>query len=61
MSKRTTVKMPTCISCGHNIVVDEKAVKFSCPSCGEILMWRCERCRLFGRTYKCPKCGFTGP
>ena len=39
----------------------EKAVKFPCPSCGEFTMWRCERCRVFGRSYKCPKCGFTGP
>ena len=53
--------MPACIWCGHTIIPTEEAVKFSCPSCGEFVIWRCEKCRLFGRSYKCPKCGFLGP
>ncbi|MDH5771045.1 MAG: zinc finger domain-containing protein [Candidatus Bathyarchaeota archaeon] len=53
--------MPKCLSCGHVISPDEKSVNFLCPSCGELVIWRCEKCRLFGRLYKCPKCGFTGP
>ncbi|MCW3987656.1 MAG: zinc finger domain-containing protein [Candidatus Bathyarchaeota archaeon] len=53
--------MPVCIWCGHSIMPREKAVKFSCPSCREFTMWRCEKCRNFGRPYKCAKCGFTGP
>ncbi|MCJ7770091.1 zinc finger domain-containing protein [Candidatus Bathyarchaeota archaeon] len=53
--------MPTCIWCGHVIAPGEKAVKFPCPSCGEFELWRCEKCRDFGRSYKCPKCGFQGP
>ncbi|MEM2094798.1 MAG: zinc finger domain-containing protein [Candidatus Bathyarchaeia archaeon] len=53
--------MPNCIWCGHIIMPKEKAVKFHCPSCGEFLLWRCERCRTLARPYKCPKCGFVGP
>jgi len=55
------VKMPVCNWCGRVILPDESAVKFPCPSCGEIVVWRCDKCRTFGRPYKCPKCGFTGP
>ncbi|MDH4221712.1 MAG: zinc finger domain-containing protein, partial [Candidatus Bathyarchaeota archaeon] len=32
-----------------------------CPNCGEIDIWRCSKCRKFGRPYRCPKCGFAGP
>jgi len=53
--------MSVCISCGKKVTPEEKAVKFSCPECGGITIWRCEKCRLFGREYHCPKCGFTGP
>jgi predicted RNA-binding Zn-ribbon protein involved in translation (DUF1610 family) len=55
------INMPVCIWCRHIIVPGENAVKFPCPDCGEVVIWRCEKCRLFGRPYKCPKCGFTGP
>jgi|APFre7841882590_1041340.scaffolds.fasta_scaffold11755_3 predicted RNA-binding Zn-ribbon protein involved in translation (DUF1610 family) len=61
LSEAKTVKMPTCNWCGRMILPAEAAVKFPCPSCGEVVVWRCEKCRLFGRPYKCPKCGFTGP
>ncbi|MFH0897689.1 MAG: zinc finger domain-containing protein [Candidatus Bathyarchaeota archaeon] len=53
--------MPVCIWCCHIIMPQEKSVKFACPACGEFVLWRCEKCRDFGRPYKCPKCGFTGP
>jgi len=53
--------MPSCISCGKKIAPGEKAVKFQCPACGNVTIWRCERCRLFGREYTCPGCGFKGP
>ncbi|MCJ7761138.1 zinc finger domain-containing protein [Candidatus Bathyarchaeota archaeon] len=43
------------------IVPGESSVSFGCPSCGDVIIWRCEKCRLFGRDYKCPKCGSTGP
>jgi predicted RNA-binding Zn-ribbon protein involved in translation (DUF1610 family) len=55
------VQMPICIWCGRTVTPGENAVKLPCPSCGEFEIWRCERCRLFGRSYKCPKCGFVGP
>ncbi|MDP2899854.1 MAG: zinc finger domain-containing protein [Candidatus Bathyarchaeota archaeon] len=53
--------MSTCISCGRKVSPGEKAVKMSCPNCGAVTIWRCEKCRLFGRNYRCPACGFQGP
>ncbi|MBX5326279.1 MAG: zinc finger domain-containing protein [Candidatus Bathyarchaeia archaeon] len=60
-SVETVLNMPTCTSCNRVISPGQEATKFSCPSCGEIVIWRCNRCRKFGRPYQCPKCGFTGP
>ncbi|MCF2139277.1 MAG: zinc finger domain-containing protein [Candidatus Lokiarchaeota archaeon] len=51
----------SCTSCGKMIQPNENAVHFACPNCGDVLLWRCERCRRFARPYKCPKCGFEGP
>ncbi|HEX9429355.1 MAG TPA: zinc finger domain-containing protein [Candidatus Bathyarchaeia archaeon] len=53
--------MPSCNWCGRMILPREGAVKFPCPQCGETTIWRCEKCRGFGRPYKCQKCGFSGP
>ncbi|MFQ6084720.1 MAG: zinc finger domain-containing protein [Candidatus Bathyarchaeia archaeon] len=53
--------MPNCTSCNKPIKPWEKSVRFSCPNCGEVTIRRCERCRLFSRGYRCPKCGFRGP
>ena len=50
-----------CTGCGRIIASTESAVRFNCPNCGEYEVWRCERCRKFGRTYLCPKCDFVGP
>ncbi|MHA1673768.1 MAG: zinc finger domain-containing protein [Promethearchaeota archaeon] len=50
-----------CTSCGRLIQPNENAVHFICPSCGDVFIWRCERCRRFARKYKCPKCNFEGP
>ncbi|WP_309492133.1 zinc finger domain-containing protein [Candidatus Hecatella orcuttiae] len=55
------LKVPTCIWCGKTIIPTEYFVKFPCPNCGGVTITRCERCRKFGRPYKCPKCGFVGP
>ncbi len=55
------LKLPICISCKSPIVPGEKGVNFPCPNCGEIIMWRCKRCRSIANAYKCPKCGFVGP
>ncbi|RLI30522.1 RNA-binding protein [Candidatus Bathyarchaeota archaeon] len=55
------VKVPICTSCGRTIIPMERYVRFSCPNCGQITIIRCEKCRKFGRPYKCAKCGFVGP
>ena len=55
------LRLPTCTSCGKLIPPYERGVKFRCPNCGEIIIWRCEKCRKQGNTYMCPKCGFEGP
>lgn len=55
-----SVKPPTCSS-GKVINPAEKAVSFYCPNCGVFLVWRCEKDRIQGATYKCPNCGFEGP
>jgi predicted RNA-binding Zn-ribbon protein involved in translation (DUF1610 family) len=59
--KALTITLATCTSCGKPIPPRAEATKFPCPDCGEIIIRRCVRCRKFGRPYKCPKCGFTGP
>ena len=55
------MKLPVCTSCNRIIPPGTNAMKFPCPNCGEMLIWRCEKCRALARTYKCPKCGFEGP
>ncbi|MGB9959195.1 MAG: zinc finger domain-containing protein [Candidatus Bathyarchaeales archaeon] len=59
--KASTLTLVTCTNCGKPIPPGAEATKFLCPNCGEIMIRRCAKCRKFGRTYKCPKCGFTGP
>ncbi|MCK4933183.1 DUF1610 domain-containing protein [Candidatus Bathyarchaeota archaeon] len=58
---RTMIQTPICTSCNRTIPPGTDATKLNCPSCGEITIWRCQKCRQFGRQYKCPKCGFMGP
>ncbi|MBI2183925.1 MAG: DUF1610 domain-containing protein [Thaumarchaeota archaeon] len=55
------LQFPACTSCNRPITPGEKAVKFYCPECGEVLIWRCEKCRKFSRSFKCINCGFEGP
>ncbi|CEG11555.1 conserved hypothetical protein [groundwater metagenome] len=51
-----------CTSCGKEVT---KYVEFKCPKCeeseGAYKIVRCDACRVLGRKYVCPKCGFTGP
>ncbi|RJS85302.1 DUF1610 domain-containing protein [Candidatus Bathyarchaeota archaeon] len=61
MSESRKLRMPVCTSCNRIIPPDTNATKFPCPNCGQIIIWRCEKCRQFGRQYRCPNCGFTGP
>jgi predicted RNA-binding Zn-ribbon protein involved in translation (DUF1610 family) len=59
MSER--LSLVTCTSCGKPIPPGSESTKFLCPNCGEIQIKRDGKCRKFGRLYKCPKCGFSGP
>lgn len=52
---------PICSSCGRLISPYEKGVKFYCPNCGAVLLWRCRKCRELSLPYRCPNCGFEGP
>lgn len=61
MQNAGLLTLPTCTSCNRVISPDEKAVKFPCPSCNRITIWRCEVCRELSRTYVCSLCGFEGP
>ncbi|MBO3799547.1 MAG: zinc finger domain-containing protein [Thermoproteota archaeon] len=53
--------MVVCMSCNRPIDPYESYVKFTCFNCGEVTIWRCEKCRTFAREVKCPKCGYTMP
>jgi len=55
------VQPPVCTSCGRLVHPSERAVSFYCPSCGQVIIWRCSRCRAQGFPYTCPSCGFEGP
>jgi predicted RNA-binding Zn-ribbon protein involved in translation (DUF1610 family) len=57
----TTISLPLCASCSRPVKPGERAVKFLCPNCHQVLIWRCEKCRKFSRRYKCSDCGFEGP
>ncbi|MEA2090452.1 MAG: zinc finger domain-containing protein [Thermoproteota archaeon] len=61
MPKTNPLQIPICTSCHHTIPPNTKATKFQCPKCGEITIWRCQKCRKFGHQYRCQKCGFQGP
>lgn len=61
---KSTVKklsVPICSSCGRPIPPYTRGVSFKCPNCGEVTIWRCEKCRKLVNPYVCPKCGFKGP
>ncbi|MBL7118799.1 DUF1610 domain-containing protein [Candidatus Bathyarchaeota archaeon] len=61
LSEIRGLKLSFCSGCNRSIAPGGHSVKFPCPNCGGTTIWRCEKCRQFGRSYKCPKCGFTGP
>ncbi|MHA1313519.1 MAG: zinc finger domain-containing protein [Candidatus Helarchaeota archaeon] len=60
-SKKMSSIRINCNGCSRLISPNERAVKFACPNCGKIIIWRCERCKIFARTYRCPNCNFLGP
>ncbi|MCD6509439.1 MAG: DUF1610 domain-containing protein [Thermoprotei archaeon] len=55
------LKLPLCSSCRKPILPSERGVRFLCPNCGEVVIWRCAKCRKLVIPYRCPKCGFEGP
>jgi predicted RNA-binding Zn-ribbon protein involved in translation (DUF1610 family) len=55
------LQLPVCTSCSRPIMPNDECVKFYCPNCGYVLIWRCQSCREFSRNYKCIGCGFEGP
>ncbi len=60
MSKE--INISRCTSCNSLISPSEEgATRFRCPNCGEVMIIRCSKCRLFGNDYVCPKCNFEGP
>ncbi|MFY9300469.1 MAG: zinc finger domain-containing protein [Candidatus Nitrosotenuis sp.] len=57
----TSLTLPVCSCCNKHIMPNDKCVKFMCPECGTVLIWRCESCRDAARTYTCQSCNFSGP
>lgn len=49
-----------CASCG-SVLLGHGTTVFTCPSCGEAKIGRCEKCRDQSVAYKCPGCSFQGP
>ncbi len=50
-----------CVSCGHSIKAIKGSLSFKCPACANVDITRCADCRVSGKIYICPGCGFTGP
>ncbi len=57
----STISLPVCSCCHRHIRPNDKSVKFNCPNCGSVLIWRCESCRVAARSYLCESCNFKGP
>ena len=57
----STISLPVCSCCHRHIRPNDKSVKFNCPNCGSVLIWRCESCREAVRSYLCESCNFKGP
>jgi predicted RNA-binding Zn-ribbon protein involved in translation (DUF1610 family) len=50
-----------CSTCGIRVESESVWVEFPCPSCGKLVITRCERCKRLENPYTCPGCGFRGP
>ncbi|WP_081844886.1 zinc finger domain-containing protein [Candidatus Nitrosotenuis uzonensis] len=57
----TSMTLPICSCCHRHIMPNDKCVKFNCPECGSVLIWRCESCREAARPFTCRSCSFSGP
>jgi hypothetical protein len=60
-SVKATYKPPRCTSCHKPILPGDEMTSFYCPQCGQVLIWRCSKCRKGAVRYKCVNCGFEGP
>ena len=56
----SAMTLPVCRCCHRNIMPNDKCVRFPCPECGEVTIWRCQSCRESAKEYVCD-CGFRGP
>ncbi|RLG05859.1 MAG: hypothetical protein DRN59_03940, partial [Thaumarchaeota archaeon] len=54
MSSGEEIVLPICTSCRKPINPHEHAIKFPCPNCGKVTIWRCEICRELAKPYTCP-------
>ncbi|MBI2007063.1 MAG: DUF1610 domain-containing protein, partial [Nitrosopumilales archaeon] len=36
----STLSLPVCTCCHRHIMPKDKCVKFNCPNCGKVLIWR---------------------
>ncbi|MCX6821383.1 MAG: zinc finger domain-containing protein [Candidatus Aenigmarchaeota archaeon] len=50
-----------CTSCGLNLLGDDRYVRFKCPKCAKVEIFRCSQCKRLSNEYLCPSCGFKGP
>ncbi|MCH7968516.1 MAG: RNA-binding protein [Thaumarchaeota archaeon] len=57
----SAISLPLCSCCHRHIMPNDKCVKFDCPSCGTVKIWRCQSCREAARNYFCESCKFSGP
>ena len=57
----SSYKKNICFGCVRPITPYEPSVHFHCPQCGDVTIWRCERCRESGNSFRCLKCDFEGP
>ena len=59
--RKSRLRFRSALPATDPIMPGEAASKFHCPSCSQVFVWRCEKCRKFSRRYKCVNCGFEGP
>jgi len=52
---------PICTSCHRPVNPKEHGASFMCPNCGQVVIYRCRKCRQLSIPYTCPNCGFKGP
>lgn len=62
VSEPRFIETPRCTSCNKVIHPrDTSVIAFVCPNCGQGIIIRCAKCRVLGKTAKCPVCGYEYP